>query len=284
MKVIYLGNFENKFSDTTEKHIKYALEQLGHKVVTIDETNTSLDEILTFTGDLFLFHKGIELIDLVELLNKITYKKVFWYFDKVWNDREQWMNTVIPFVDKGFLTDEAWIRSHNYKNIEVLRQGIGNEDTSLGTFKKEYESDIAFLGTVYGERKGFIKALQEVYKDRFRIYNNVFGRDLYDLCASAKIIVAPKFPQNDFYWSSRIYMTLGSGGFLIHPRLEGLKEEFEEDKHFVAFSSGKELKDKIDYYLAHKKERKKIQMAGYKHCLENYTYQDRVKKLLETIK
>ena len=78
-------------------------------------------------------------------------------------------------------------------------------------------------------------------------------------------------------------MILGSGGFLIHPRLEGLKEEFTEGKHFAGYKTFVELQEKIDYYLKNPNERKLIQMAGYKHCIKNYTYQDRVKELLGKI-
>lgn len=288
MKIAYLGNFENKFSDTTEKHIAFAFRNLGHEVVEVNEADFNIDKILAIKADLFLFHKGGQSADipverLVELLNRLTCKKVMWYFDKFWKGREAWGDLVIPFCDHAFVSDGTYIRRRNFKNVHYLNQGIGNEDMSLGTPKPHLTCDIAFTGTVYGEREAFVKALKEVYGNKFRTFNSSFGRALYDLCASVKIFVAPKHPSDDYYWSSRVYMILGSGGFLIHPRLEGLKKEFKEGEHLEMYKDGKELKEKIDYYLEHPEEREKIRMAGYKFVTENLTYQHRVEELLSKI-
>jgi len=284
MKILYLGNFDNPYSDATEKHIRYALLQLGHEVEEVNEKNVNPDELVEKKCDLFLFHKGgMPQEQLLDVLQTMTCKKAMWYFDKVWGDRLIWMDSVVPFIDYAFLTDESWVKRHNLKNTYVVRQGIGNENASLGKYNEKYANEIAFLGSVYGQRKPFVEALMMVYGDKFCVRNDIFGRKLYDFCASTKIIVAPKFPQDDFYWSSRVYMILGSGGFLIHPKLYGLQEEFEDGKHLVMYNSGKELGDKINYYLKHPKERKKIQMAGYQHCIKNYTYLDRVKLMMKII-
>jgi len=104
-----------------------------------------------------------------------------------------------------------------------------------------------------------------------------------DLCASAKIIVAPDFPTNEFYWSSRIYLTLGLGGFLVHPDCYGLKPELKEGTHFAGYKGMNELIATIEYFLEHEDQRKTIQMQGQKKCLENCTFEDRLETMLETI-
>lgn len=288
MKIAYLGNFTNKFSDTTEKHIAFALTSAGHEVIEINEADFNIEKILSLKADLFLFHKGGQSADvpvekLVELLNKLTCKKVLWYFDKFWKGRENWGDLIIPFCDYAFVSDGTYIRRRNFKNVFYLNQGIGNQDMSLGTPKDHLKADIGFTGTVYDDREAWAKALKEVYGDKFRVFNSSFGRALYDLCASVKIFVAPRFPSDDHYWSSRVYMILGSGGFLIHPRLSGLQKEFKENEHLVMYKDGKELKEKIDYYLEHDEEREKIRMAGYKFVTENLTYQHRVDEILKKI-
>lgn len=289
MKIVYLGNFENPFSDATEKHIASSLEALGHEVVRINEKDYKISDVLAHKGDLFLFHKGgtstgSDLPKLIELLNKVTCKKVFWYFDKVYQERILWMETVIPFVDHGFLTDETYIRRNNYRNISVLRQGVGDAHAHLGEFKERYMNDIVFLGSVYGDRDKFTNALEQVYGQRFRIINGIFGNKLNDLCASTKVFVAPIFPQDNFYWSSRVYQILGAGGFLIHPRFEGLKEEFTKEE-LVTFTDGNDLREKIDYYLDpnNEEERNRIRLAGHKKVIEKYKYSDRVKEMMSRI-
>lgn len=283
MTIAYLGNW-NPYSYSTEKLIKKAFEELGHKVIPIDEREIKMDKIPK--ADLFLFHKGTRfgfpLKGMVALLNQITCKKAFWYFDPVWGDREEWMARIIPFVDIGFMTNETFIKRHRFENLKVLRQGCDKQE--LGKKQEKYECDIAFTGSIYGSRQKFVDGLQNTYGSRFRIFTNVFGRDFYNLCASVKILVSPKFPANDFFWSNRIYMTLGAGGFLIHPKCEGLKEEYTAGIHYEDYGYGEELKAKIDYYLENEKDREKIKKAGHEHTLENYTYKHRCKSLINEVK
>ena len=302
MKILYLGSFNKSLTDSTEKHIKYALEQLGHQVVAVDEDrfknfnsnefneNRADVELLNNNdADLFLFHKGavgdyIGLDLLVKILTYLTCPKVCWYFDKVFPDREEYIEYVSAYSNYVFLTDETFIKRHKFNNLYPLRQGIGNEDTSLGKHREEYDCDVAFMGNPYRGREGFVRDLQVKYRERFKIIDDAFNRDLYDACASAKIVVAPPYPSDEFYWSSRFYLTLGSGGFLVHPELYGLKEEgWVEGMHYAGYKSNQEFFDTIDYYLAHEKERKAIQQEGYKRCISEFTYKDRVEEMLRKI-
>jgi len=301
LKIIYLGNFENPLSDSTENHIKYAFEQLGHEVIAIDEEGLrNFDKVENAADradvkilnvkdpDIFLFHKGgaenpkgMEL--LIKLLTYITCKKVCWYFDKVFPDREEYIDTVSEYSDYVFLTDDTFIRRHKYSNISCLRQGIGNEDTSPGEYKEELKCDIAFTGNAYQGRENFARTLQTKYGKNFRMFNDKFNRDLYNLCASAKIIVAPEYPCDEFYWSSRFYLTLGSGGFLVHPDLYGLRTEFTEGKHFAGYKGHKELIETIDYFLERNEERESIRKQGYNYCISKATYKHRVEEMLKQI-
>lgn len=287
-KIVYLGN-HNPYTYNSEKKITKALKDLGHSVKQIDERFWNLFEIVNECqdADLFLFHKGTRfgrgLEEMVQLLTQVPCKKAFWWFDPVeeFDGRDQWIQTIIPFVDYGFMTNQTYIKRNNYDNLITLRQGC--EKQKKGKKKKEFECDIAFTGSVYGSRQILVEGLKKNYGDKFKHFTSVFGKDFNDLCASAKIMIAPKFPSNDFFWSNRIYETLGAGGFLIHPKCEGLKEEYEEFKHFIPYVDGDHLKYLIDYYLDHPEERKRIQKAGREHTLKNYTYKDRVKKLLEYV-
>ena len=108
MKILY-NSKPNPQSDNTEEHIKYAFEQLGHTVVTDGD------------ADLYLFHKTFSPPE------GFTGKKVMWYFDKVWNKRDEYIKSVLPEIDFAFLTDETWVKSQNNPKLKVLRQGIGQE-------------------------------------------------------------------------------------------------------------------------------------------------------------
>lgn len=290
MKIIYFANHSNEGSDNTEQHIKFAFEKAGHQVVLFDENNYIKNEIIAETkdADLFLFHKGgvkdgMSFMRFIELLGNVTCPKVCWYFDKIWGDREAVMENLIPYIDKLFLTDETWMRRHSYENVEVLHQGIGTENTALGEYKEELKTDIAFVGQIYGDRIEFVEKLKARYGENFRVFGNIFNRDLYNLAASTKIFIAPDSPGDDFYWSSRVYMTLGSGGFLLHPKYEGLKKQFKDKEHLVYYTDFNDMCDKIDFYLADEKKRKRIQQSGYKECVSKHNYELRCQTLLEKL-
>lgn len=274
MKIIYFANHGNTGSDDTEGHISYSLRKLGHEVVEVNESKPHIP-----AGDLFLFHKGGGYIH--QILPKLKMPKVFWYFDKVWHDRPAWFEKTLPMVDFGFLTDETWLKGHLSPKLAVLRQGIGDRDISPGKPDlARFGGKVAFTGQIYSGREQFSKTLRQSFFDDYRIYNNIFNRDLFDLCASVPIIIAPPYPSDDHYWSSRIYMVLGSGGFLVHPKLAGLAEEYQDGVHYAGYSDEFEMIEKIRHFLAYPKEREKIREAGYQKTINEFTYTQRCKSLL----
>ena len=286
LKIIYLGHFNNPNSNSVEEDIKSAFEQLGHEVIALPEKD--IGKLLKYKADMLLFHKAgvgkyIDLNQWIQMLNHIPYKKVMWYFDPIdlIQGREQYIEAMADYIEYGFLVDDTWRRRHNFKNLYSLKEGIGT--VYKGKVRDKFKCDIAFAGNAYGGREDFIRFLGQQYGEKFKVFNSVFKQDLADLCVSAKIIVAPDFPSNEFYWSSRFYLTLGLGGFLVHPDLYGLTEEFEEGRHFAGYKGPQELVATIGYYLANEKSRKAIQAEGQKKCLEMATFEHRIKQLLNTI-
>jgi hypothetical protein len=285
LKIIYFANFNNLGSNFIEEDIQLALEKLGHEVIPVHEKDYK--QLKNIKADMLLFHKGgvgkyLSLKEFIILLNHITCKKVMWYFDpiKLFPEREIEIETIIQYIDYGFLVDDTWRRRHKFDNLYSLKEGIGT--IYKGKFRKDLECDIAFAGNIYGKREDFIILLKQHFKN-FRVFDNLFNQDMADLCTSAKIIVAPDYPTNEFYWSSRIYLTLGLGGFLVHPDCYGLKPELIEGTHFAGYKGNKELIATLDYYLENEEARKIIQKEGQKKVLEVSTFQDRLETMLEII-
>lgn len=249
----------NLQSDDTEGHIAHAIKQIP----------TDLD--------IYLFHKTYNPPEGFKGL------KVCWYFDKLWKDRPEWMKDILEKVDYVFMSDETWARNNPHPKIRIMRQGIGDRDVSLGNKTGRYKGKIAFLGSVYGERALWASKLKERYGSDFQAYNSVFNRDLYDLCADIPIIIAPEYPSDDYYWSNRIYLTLGSGGFMIHPHLKGLDREYIDGEHYVSYTDFNDMCEKIDYYLANPQERNDIRLKGYNKTITSYTYTTRWQEILKEI-
>ena len=78
----------------------------------------------------------------------------------------------------------------------------------------------------------------------------------------------------------RTFEVPGCGGFLLTQCSEEQCEFFEEGKEIACFSSAEELREKIEYYLSHEEERKKMAKAAYGK-VKNHTYLHRAKRILE---
>lgn len=264
MRIIYNQKSHGN-SDDTEGHIARALKELGHEVVDGGQ------------GDLYLFHKDF---------NPPPYfqgKIACWYFDKV--DYAPSRHVRIPFIkdvlreaDFLFMTDQTWAMANPNPKIHILRQGIG--DPTPGTFE-ERNIDVAFVGSPYDGREPWCQAMTEKYGDRFKIYSRKFNNDLNDLCASVPIFTCPEYPSDDFYWSNRVYLLVGSGAFLIHPYLVGLYEEWGDN--LIYYKNMEELHELIAYYLAHPEERERRRKQMYDFCVKNFTYKKRIEELIKYV-
>ena len=76
---------------------------------------------------------------------------------------------------------------------------------------------------------------------------------------------------------------LGSGGFLLSNFQSDFLEYFVPGEDFVYFESREDLIQKVDYYLAHDKEREQIAQAGHEKVMHCYTYERKIKHLLEWV-
>lgn len=293
MRILYFTNL--KYLKHLSKDIEEALKKLGHNVLTINDQDFKMDELITNANicDMFLFHQGgvstdneyefrLSLARLHTILQSIKTKKTLWFVDKVWGSSDLMMESIVSMVDWAFINDDTWVRRHKYPNVSTLHCGVGKK-RPLGKFNKELECDIAFIGKVYGTRTVFVENLRQQFGRRFKVFQGVHDKEFDDLCQSVKIIVSPNFPMDDFYWSNRIYKILGCGGFLIHPRLFGLKEEgFIEGKHYVGYKSWNELLFHLDHFLKpeNHNELNSIAQNGRDFVHKNFNYIKRLKELL----
>lgn len=65
----------------------------------------------------------------------------------------------------------------------------------------------------------------------------------------------------------RIMDIMGAGGFVLTSYSEETAELFEEDEEIVMFRTPEELLDKVDYYLAHDREREQIARTGHQKVI-----------------
>lgn len=278
-------------SNDDEGAITHAFQELGHKVERLRESKGHLAHKLHWC-DFLLFCKWLD----CKTLARVEIPKVFYYFDLVTypdptldarnRTRLAWMAQVLPLVDLGFCTDGDHTARDRTGKLVWLPQGADGRYVGFGTAKQD-TPPILFTGITRGGkvRADFVYEMSNVYGDSFRqVQSGVHGRELADLIASSKIVVAPDGPVSDRYWSNRVYLSLGFGAFLLHPYCEGLTKHYTDGQEVVFYRSREDLHDKIRYYLERPAERQRIAAAGLERTKREHLYRHRVERLVQIVK
>jgi spore maturation protein CgeB len=105
----------------------------------------------------------------------------------------------------------------------------------------------------------------------------------------AKAFNAAKIVLNTMHYAEiegvnqRLIEATGCGGFVITEWNPALPELFEPEHEVVTFRTRRELKEKVDYYLAHPEERQEIADRGYARAQRDHIYEKRFDRMLEIV-
>ncbi|MBT39640.1 MAG: hypothetical protein CL938_13980 [Deltaproteobacteria bacterium] len=81
----------------------------------------------------------------------------------------------------------------------------------------------------------------------------------------------------------RLFEAAACGGFVIVDHRPNIHEVFEPGKEIVTFQGRDELKEKVDYYLAHEDERRSIADACHERAQRDHLYPTRLSQMLRYI-
>ena len=308
LKIPFLGNFQVSY--TSETHHAKSLEAMGHKVIPLQEVQTTPREIRTacLGADMFVWvhTHGFQTPQVEELLAEAVAKgiPVITYHLDLWKGlaREKDMGTD-PYwrVLTDFFTVDPQMATYLTENTPIrghyLPPGVFGPECYMAD-PTDDRFDVVFVGS-YGYhpehpyRPKLIDWLRDTYGSRFRHYGGgglptVRGAELNQVYANAKVAVGDTLSLNfDYpgYWSDRLPECAGRGGFQIFPRIQGITDHYVEDKEVVLYRHGDldDLKEKIDYYLSHDEEREAIRRAGHERTKRDHTYTERWRHILDTL-
>lgn len=312
MKIAYVGNFTQRHC--TEVHLAATLELLGHQVKRIQETSENAKTLIDQVRDcdLFLFTRTWNNCVTIDHLNEMSYlgiKSISYHLDLYVGlkredglDFDPFWQTDFVFSPDGDPASQAVFESKGI-NHYYMRPGVFEPECYLA--KTDIINDICFVGggeptggkyeyghTEWPYRGELLAWLQETYRERYDKYgfpqDTVRNEALNHVYASHKVAVGDSLClgfNHPYYWSDRAYETIGRGGFLIHPYIEGMDEEFTDKKTIVFYNYGDfdQLKYLIDYYVEHDYEREIIRQAGHKFVKEFATYNNRLERMLEIV-
>ena len=106
------------------------------------------------------------------------------------------------------------------------------------------------------------------------------------LYSSAKICLnfherEPDGSQPHYILNQRTFKIPACGGFALCDQVPALRRYFSSEEMIMVGLDSSEWLEKIEYYLSHEDERKRIQERGTKRALSEHTYHNRVVKVLD---
>ena len=84
--------------------------------------------------------------------------------------------------------------------------------------------------------------------------------------------------------NQRVFDVAASGAFLLTDEREDMASLFEIGAEAAVYSDARDMRSKIEYYLARDGERREIARRARERVLADHTYMKRVEKIIETLK
>ena len=324
MRICFRGNHQADLAPdaraSTEAHLVGSLRLLGHEVV---ENHEQTDDWLSTVRqaescDLFMWTSTWDYAarwSLTDAYRSIAYLNgrmptVAVHLDRWGGLNREWQvmderrgNAMFRcrwvFTADGD-SDRVWKRAN--VNHFWLPPGVYAPDVYEGTYRDEYASDVAFVGSwisyAHAEhwpyRKAMLDKLRDRYGDRFRCWPAqgepaVRGRDLNDLYASVKVVAGDSclahLPTTVSYFSDRVTETIGRGAAIVHPEVSGLMELIPEGMGVGYYPKGDwdAMVERIDWWLAHDTERVEARRKGQDLVRREHTYTRRMETVLTTL-
>lgn len=132
----------------------------------------------------------------------------------------------------------------------------------------QHENVAVYTGSDTGQFPGIINM---GYADYRKDMPKVFAGSKINLNLSLRTIISG-IPL-------RVFDIMGAGGFVLTNDQPELSEFFVEGEDYEAFRSEEEMLGKIDYYLLHEEERKKIAENGCRKVRSRHTYTERIRQI-----
>jgi hypothetical protein len=325
MRIAYIGNFGPPFS--TENDIAQTLLDMHVEVSAHQEDHVGgwrgltarpqeYDAILwTSTRDLAeRIGRGTQL-EMLYQARRNRIPTIGFHLDRWWG-LQRWRTVLeAPFFRCEYVFTADGAHQEEFAAAGVNHHwsppAIAPRNIRLGEPDPRWKCDVAFVGSWQGgyhqewqHRPQLVDFLRKTYKDRVRFFpekgqHRIVGNALADLYATAKVVVGDSClvptvsgePMHH-YCSDRVFETLGRGGMLVHPHVDGITEGASDDKgllhygvHLATWPLGDwgELKATVDDLLTDQRANEYMRREGYRRVAEVDTYANRLEWIFNRV-
>lgn len=143
------------------------------------------------------------------------------------------------------------------------------------------QHDVAFLGNLLpGPRTVLLAEIERRYQNT--LIDRRYGHAMAEAYSAARVVFNRSVLDDV---NMRVFEATASGSLLVTNDLavNGQEELFESGRHCLTYGDAGELWERIDWALAHGRDRERMAAAGRARALERHTYRHRVETILETI-
>lgn len=263
-----------------------------------------LQAVGDFQPDLVLVTHGSLPVEVVRKMRLSSRMKIaVWFPDDLVNLGRQYV--LVGDYDAWFFKDPYMVETFRAKlgiNAHYLPEAcnpLWHHRVELSDGEQGmYACDLTTAGNMYYYRARMLDAFKDY---DLKIWGKHYPRwmssplrsqysDVYvGEIEKAKAFNAAKIVLNAMHFGEingvncRLFEAAGCGAFQVtdwKPALPGL---FEPEREVVTFHTRKELKEKVDHYLAHPEERREIANRAYKRAHRHHTYDVRLGKMFEIL-
>lgn len=295
----------NQLQDNLLSRARYKLPFLGQ--IFIRDSNSKIVSLsLKKNPDLVIICKGQYILpETIRRIRKKGIKIINWYPDGITEITKSFIMQSIKEYDY-FFTKEPYLMKRlsasGLNNIHYLPHCCDPEihrTIELSKQDKEkYASTLSMVGSWYPYReaiisqlsgydlkiwgKGWQKAIPELGKAWQK--KEAVGREQALVFNATDININTSHPQDIEGVNKRVFDIAGCGAFQLCYKEGDLDNLFKPQEEIIAYKNIDELKELVEYYLRHEKERREIARNSQKRAYREHTYKQRIEYILGLIR
>ena len=306
-KFVYLvpNDFDNCSNPKTEFFIINEIRAKQIEIIACKSFNAKLFETeKNIDGIIFSSLKMIwKEQKMIQYARHNSINLFWWYFDTASTSigRKYKVRKIAKQVSLFFNKD--LIRFKLYEKLGIKPIWLDQGVPRLCSINKDpnYKHDVSFFGSFEKSHSKRFKILKMINKkfdliiytkdtERFKAngFNNVKDfishKSISKNLAKINLVLHGDY-NTDYCWSNRVHVMIGSSGFTLVEKIEGLDKFYKDNEHCVYFNLDN-LKNCLELWLCSSQDkiRERIRLSGFDYAHKHHSYEERTQSFINQIK